>query len=149
MYARTSGTTGKPKLFRSPADRAGLKRAPARHGLRAAPSFDAFRGRVLGIGGASREETLADGTPAGAATGLIYETMPRLIRAKYVMPAEVFAIEDYELQIRGDRPACAAVRATSASSPPPTPPPSCACCTRSNAGPDRDPGRDWRPVAAR
>jgi hypothetical protein len=53
---------------------------------------------VLAIGGALREETLPDGTPAGAATGLIYETMPPLIRAKYVVPPAVFGIEDYELR---------------------------------------------------
>jgi hypothetical protein len=53
---------------------------------------------VLAIGGALREQTLGDGTPAGAATGLIYATMPRLVRAKYMVPAEVFEIEDYELR---------------------------------------------------
>ncbi|HEX6103450.1 MAG TPA: GH3 auxin-responsive promoter family protein, partial [Alphaproteobacteria bacterium] len=60
--------------------------------------IDAFRGRVLGIGGPRCEERLPEGTPAGAVTGLIYETMPRGLRAKYVVPAPVFAIEDYELK---------------------------------------------------
>src|SRR5690606_9205310 len=54
--------------------------------------------RLLAIGGARCEERLPDGTPAGATTGLIYDTMPPLIRAKYVVPAEVFALADYELR---------------------------------------------------
>ena len=36
--------------------------------------------------------------PAGATTGLIYETMPRLMRAKYVIPTEVGAIADTALK---------------------------------------------------
>jgi hypothetical protein len=45
-----------------------------------------------------REETLADGRPAGSATGLIYETMPAAVKAKYIIPPEVFAIADPELK---------------------------------------------------
>ncbi|HUL83219.1 MAG TPA: GH3 auxin-responsive promoter family protein, partial [Gammaproteobacteria bacterium] len=99
MYARTSGTTGQPKLVPVTSD--GL--ATLQHAQRVFSyvqhrQLHAFRGRVLAIGGALREETLPDGTPAGSATGLIYATMPRLIRHKYVVPAEVFEIEDYELR---------------------------------------------------
>ena len=99
MYARTSGTTGEPKLV--PVTRDVV--ATLRHAQRVFSyvqhrQLDAFRGRVLAIGGALREETLPDGTPAGSATGLIYATMPRPIRHKYVVPAEVFEIEDYELR---------------------------------------------------
>jgi len=99
MYARTSGTTGEPKLV--PVTRDVV--ATLRHAQRVFSyvqhrQLGAFRGRVLAIGGALREETLPDGTPAGSATGLIYATMPRPIRHKYVVPAEVFEIEDYELR---------------------------------------------------
>lgn len=99
MYARTSGTTGAPKYV--PVTRAvlrGLKRAQRIMAAVQHTELDAFRGRVLGIGGPRCEERLADGTPAGAVTGLIYQTMPRALRAKYVVPAPVFAIEDYELK---------------------------------------------------
>jgi hypothetical protein len=99
MYARTSGTTGEPKLV--PVTHQVV--ATLRHAQRVFSyvqhrELGAFRGRVLAIGGALREETLPDGTPAGSATGLIYATMPRPIRQKYVVPAEVFEIEDYELR---------------------------------------------------
>jgi hypothetical protein len=99
MYARTSGTTGQPKLI--PVTGAVIE--TLRHAQRAFSyvqhrQLGAFRGRVLAIGGALREETLPDGTPAGSATGLIYATMPPSIRHKYVLPAEVFEIENYALR---------------------------------------------------
>ena len=99
LYARTSGTTGAPKYIPvTPAALRGLKRAQRAMAYVQHAELDAFRGRVLGIGGARCEELLADGTPAGSATGLIYETMPRLLQAKYVIPPEAFAIEDYDLK---------------------------------------------------
>lgn len=99
MYARTSGTTGKPKLIPVTQESLrGLTDAQRAFSYVQHRALGAFRGRLLAIGGALREEVLRDGTPAGATTGLIYDTMPALIRAKYVVPAEVFAIEDYELR---------------------------------------------------
>lgn len=99
MYAKTSGTTGKPKLIPvTPEVVADLAAAQSAFSYVQHRELDAFRGPVLAIGGAVREETLPDGTPAGAATGLIYETMPALIRAKYVVPPAVFGIEDYALR---------------------------------------------------
>jgi hypothetical protein len=99
MYARTSGTTGKPKLIPVTTEvAADLAAAQSVFSYVQHRELDAFRGPVLAIGGAVREETLPDGTPAGAATGLIYETMPALIRAKYVVPPAVFGIEDYALR---------------------------------------------------
>jgi GH3 auxin-responsive promoter len=99
MYARTSGTTGKPKLIPiTPDVVTTMRRAQRAFSYVQHRDLRAFRGRVLAISGALREETLHDGTPAGSATGLIYETMPPLIRAKYVVPTEVFALEDYELR---------------------------------------------------
>jgi hypothetical protein len=99
LYARTSGTTGAPKYIPvTAAALRGLKRAQRAMAFVQHAELDAFHGRVLGIGGARCEELLGDGTPAGSATGLIYETMPRLLRAKYVVPPETFAIEDYDLK---------------------------------------------------
>ena len=99
MYARTSGTTGKPKLIPVTTDIVqGIKGAQRAMAYVQHTSFDAFRGRVLALAGALREDSLPDGTPVGAATGLIYRTMSRLIRSKYVLPTEVFEIEDYELR---------------------------------------------------
>ncbi len=99
MYARTSGTTGEPKLVPVTHDVVRtLRHAQRIFSYVQHRQLGAFRGRVLAIGGALREDTLPDGTPAGSATGLIYATMPRPIRHKYVVPAEVFEIEDYELR---------------------------------------------------
>lgn len=99
MYARTSGTTGQPKHI--PVTRSTLKQFRAAQQAMAFPphaAYGAFRGRILGFGGAAREEALSNGVPAGSTSGLIYETMPYLLRANYVVPAEVFGIEDYELK---------------------------------------------------
>jgi hypothetical protein len=99
MYARTSGTTGKPKLI--PITNGvirGIRRAQRAVAYVQHRDFGAFRGRVLALAGAVREETLPDGTPAGATTGLIYQNTSPLIRAKYVLPAQVFAIDDYDLR---------------------------------------------------
>ena len=101
MYARTSGTTAEPK--RVPVTERSLdamkraQRAMAYAQHRACPLFS---GKILALGGAMREETLPDGTPAGSVTGLIYETMPRVVRHKYVVPPEVFAIKDADLKYR-------------------------------------------------
>jgi|CXWL01.1.fsa_nt_gi hypothetical protein len=101
MYARTSGTTGKPKYIpvtprvRSQAIAAQRAMSFVQH-----RAVRAFKGKILGFGGSMREESLPDGTPAGAASGLIYSTMPRFMRAKYVLPAALFALEDYELKYR-------------------------------------------------
>ena len=98
MYARTSGTTGAPKLVPvTPTVLAGLRRAQ-RAMAYAQYRAGVFSGKILAIAGTSREVTLAGGVPAGATTGLIYETMPRLMRAKYVIPTEVGAIADTALK---------------------------------------------------
>jgi len=99
MYARTSGTTGEPKLVPVTPDVVdALRHAQRVFSYVQHRELGAFSGRVLAIGGALREETLPDGTPVGSATGLIYATMPQPIRHKYVVPAEVFEIHDYELR---------------------------------------------------
>jgi GH3 auxin-responsive promoter len=99
MYARTSGTTAEPKrlpvTLRSLGQMKRAQRAMAYVQHRACPLF---AGRILALGGPKCEETLPDGTPAGSVTGLIYETMPAVVRRKYVVPPEVFAIEDAELK---------------------------------------------------
>ncbi|MBS0538346.1 MAG: GH3 auxin-responsive promoter family protein [Proteobacteria bacterium] len=99
MYARTSGTTAEPKRLpvtvRTLEQMKRAQRAMAYVQHRACPMF---AGRVLAVAGATREETTPDGTPAGSVTGLIYETMPWVVRRKYVVPPEVFSIENAELK---------------------------------------------------
>ncbi len=99
MYARTSGTTGRPKYI--PVTATTLRQARAAQRAMAFPpyrSVGAFGGRVLGIGGAAEEERMPNGVIAGAVSGLIYRTMPGPLRASYALPAEVFDVEDYELK---------------------------------------------------
>ena len=99
FYARTSGTTGQPKAI--PVTRRvlrDLKRAQRAMAFVQHRDSDAFAGCLLAIGGALCEERLQDGTMAGAVSGLIYGTMPAMVRAKYVLPPAVFAIDDYELR---------------------------------------------------
>jgi hypothetical protein len=101
MYARSSGTTGAAKYIPVTADSLAQMRA-AQRALAYVQhrALRAFSGKVLGIGGSAGEEMLVNGVAAGATTGLIYETMPRAMRAKYVVPPDVFAIEDYEERYR-------------------------------------------------
>jgi GH3 auxin-responsive promoter len=99
FYARTSGTTGQPKAI--PVTRRvlhDLRRAQRAMAFVQHRAADAFAGSLLAIGGALCEERLPDGTMSGAVSGLIYGTMPALVRAKYVLPPAVFAIDDYELR---------------------------------------------------
>ncbi|MCB1498826.1 MAG: GH3 auxin-responsive promoter family protein [Bauldia sp.] len=98
MYARTSGTTGAPKLIPvTPKVLASLRRAQRAMAF-AQHRLGVFDGKVLAIAGTSREVVLPGGIAAGATTGLIYETMPRLMRQKYVIPNEVGAIADATLK---------------------------------------------------
>ncbi|MDP3801077.1 GH3 auxin-responsive promoter family protein [Brevundimonas sp.] len=99
MYARTSGTTAAPKYLPvTPTGLAQMKRAQRVMSFVQHRACRLFSGRILALGGARCEETLAGGVPAGSVTGLIYETMPAVVRRKYVVPPEVFSIADAELK---------------------------------------------------
>ncbi|CAL4867343.1 hypothetical protein MMA231_01596 [Asticcacaulis sp. MM231] len=99
MYARTSGTLSAPKLI--PITPSALKRVVK---VQAAMAYaylqacDMYSGKILLLSGATHEDSLGDGTPIGSVTGLIYETMPKAIRQKYVVPAEVFSIDNAALK---------------------------------------------------
>lgn len=99
QYARSSGTTGSPKYVPvTPGVLSQLKRAQRAMAFAQHEALRAFSGRIVGLVGSRCEEMLVDGTPAGATTGLIYATMPRFMRAKYLIPPAVFDIADYELK---------------------------------------------------
>lgn len=96
-YQRTSGTSDQPKNI--PLTAAGLHRIRQSQQLSAfAQSRDVgvFRGKIFGITGAAVEGKMPGGTPYGSASGLIYENQSRIVRTKYVLPAAISAIEDYE-----------------------------------------------------
>ncbi len=97
MYARTSGTTGAPKYVPVPAAAiAGLKRAQRIFAHSQYTGSGIHGGRILAVGSPAVEGHLGGGAPYGSTTGLIYQSMPRLIRGKYVLPAELFGIADYD-----------------------------------------------------
>jgi hypothetical protein len=100
MYAQTSGTTGKPKLI--PIVPEVLKAYRWSQGVQSFLQFEAdpsaFYGHLLGIVSPATEGVRESGMPYGSASGHIYENMPALARTKYVVPAKVFDITDYELK---------------------------------------------------
>ncbi len=100
LYAQTSGTTGKPKLI--PYLQSTLDAHRRSQGAQAYIQYrkvpGAYSGRLLPIVSPAVEGALASGRPFGSASGHVYKNMPRLARAKYVLPYEVFEIEDYDLK---------------------------------------------------
>ena len=96
-YHRTSGTLGKPKDI--PVTAAGLRRIKNNQRLLAhtlALGTRAFEGKVFGITGQAVEGRMAGGTAFGSASGLLYKRHSRLVRRRYVLPAETADIGDYE-----------------------------------------------------
>ena len=100
MYARTSGTTGHAKLV--PVLRTTIREYKRSQAIQSYVQFSsdpaAYYGRLLAIVSPSEEGTLDSGTPYGSTSGFMYENMPAVARAKYVIPSEVFGITDYELK---------------------------------------------------
>jgi sterol desaturase/sphingolipid hydroxylase (fatty acid hydroxylase superfamily) len=100
LYAQTSGTTGTPKHL--PLTRTALALQQRSQRLfsflqhRAVPG--AYAGRLLAIVSPAVEGYLPGGSPFGSASGHLHASMPRLLRRKYVVPPEVFAVEDYALR---------------------------------------------------
>jgi len=100
FYARTSGTTGAPRHIpmtsRSLKEQQRAQRLFAYVQHHAVP--DAYDGKILAIVSPAVEGHLPTGTPYGSTSGHLYRSMPRLARLKYAIPAEVFALENYELK---------------------------------------------------
>ncbi len=100
MYNQTSGTTGAPKYI--PLLPKALARAGRLQKLFALIQYDycpqGFQGRLLGLVSPAIEGRMSSGIPFGSASGLIYRNMPRLARAKYVLPYEVSEIADYGIK---------------------------------------------------
>ena len=96
-YNRTSGTVAEPKNI--PVTAAGLTRIRRNQQL-GAYAFSRwpglFGGKVFAISGAAVEGHMPGGTPFGSASGLLYQRQPKILRARYVLPAELSAVEDYE-----------------------------------------------------
>ena len=100
MYAITSGTTGDPKYI--PILASTVKQLKNNQQLfsyfqhQQVPS--AFTGKLLGIMGAAVEGRRDSGRPYGSVSGLMYHSMPKYLKSKYVLPECVFSIDDYDLK---------------------------------------------------
>lgn len=100
MYAQTSGSTGAPKFIPITPSLLAIHRTEQKifsylqH--RACPA--AFTGRTLGIMGAAVEDTLDSGHAVGSVSGHLYRSMPRLVKARFVVPPEVSTVADHELK---------------------------------------------------
>jgi hypothetical protein len=100
FFNKTSGTTAEPKLIPvTETALLGLKRSQS---LMIYYQYlnrkDAFNGRVVGIASPAEEEMSEYGIPIGAASGHFYKGMSKMVQKKYLLPYEVFEIEDYELK---------------------------------------------------
>ncbi len=96
-YNRTSGTTGIPKDV--PVTEQTLDETRASSQLSAyvlARQSEILRGNVFAIGGSAEEERSVRGMPIGSASGLLYRQQSRFVRSRYVLPPEVFDIDDIE-----------------------------------------------------
>ena len=100
MYAQTSGTTDTPKYVPILEDTiSDYKRSQKIFSYALHTSIPGvYDGKIMGIVSPAVEGNLETGTPFGSMSGLIYKSMPSIVRSKYVVPAEVFEIEDYELK---------------------------------------------------
>jgi hypothetical protein len=98
FYAQTSGTTGQPKYIPITPSMLAMQRDEQRLfsylQFRACP--EAFAGKALGIMGAAVEGHLDTGQAVGSVSGHLYESLPALVRSRFVVPPEVLAIDDYQ-----------------------------------------------------
>lgn len=100
FYAQTSGTTGEPKYI--PITPATLKMHRDEQSLfsylqyRACP--EAFSGKALGIMGAAVEGHLDSGHVVGSVSGNLYQSLPKIIQSRFVLPPAVAGIVNYDLK---------------------------------------------------
>jgi len=98
MYAQTSGTTDKPKLI--PIFDETVKNYKKSQWVstyaqyKKVPSM--FEGKILAIVSPATEGKLESEVPYGSLSGLLYRNIPKIIRSKYVLPYEIFDLEDYD-----------------------------------------------------
>ena len=99
-YARTSGTTGRPKDI--PLNTAHLAALRRIHQTSVAfqhrTCSEAFAGAILAIVSPAIEGFMPNGKPFGSASGMVAGNTPRLVQQKFVLPSAVLAIADSRLK---------------------------------------------------
>lgn len=96
-YNQTSGTVAEPKNI--PLTQSGLDRISRLQRLAAyalSRNTSALGGKVFVVSGAAHEGTMPAGTPYGSASGLLYASQGALLQRRYVLPASVSDITDYD-----------------------------------------------------
>ena len=99
FYNRTSGTVATPKDI--PITKPALARIKGLQRLTAyvmATKTSMLTGKVFSITGAAIEGAMPGGTPFGSASGLLNANQSRLIRRRYVLPAELSDVADNDVR---------------------------------------------------
>lgn len=100
FYAQTSGTTSKPKHIPVTSSMLAMHRDEqalfSYLQYRACPA--AFEGKAFGIMGAAVEGHLDSGHVVGSVSGHLYQSLPRSVRSRFVVPPDVLGIADYDLK---------------------------------------------------
>jgi len=98
FYVLTSGTTGRSKKI--PILKSSIGHYKQSQQLLAYAMYQvipsAYKGKILAMVSPAREGLLDTGSPYGSMSGLIYQSMPRTLKTKYVVPPHVFEMDDYE-----------------------------------------------------
>ena len=100
FYAQTSGTTSKPKHIPVTASMLAMHREEQAlfSYLQYRACRAAFDGKAFGIMGAAVEGHLDSGHVVGSVSGHLYQSLPRSIRSRFVVPPDVLGIADYDLK---------------------------------------------------
>ena len=100
FYAQTSGTTGKPKYI--PITSTGLAMYRQEQALFSYLQYQVcptgFTGKALGVMGAAVEGYLDSKHAVGSVSGHLYQSLPKIIQSRFVLPPSVSNIADYELK---------------------------------------------------
>jgi len=100
MFNTTSGTTAEPKFI--PVTHGGQKlvgrlmRKWLEHSIADHPAM--FNQNIVILTGAAVEGHCECGTPFGSASGMIGDSLPKSIKNKFAVPADVFEINDYSVR---------------------------------------------------
>ena len=99
FYNTTSGTTSKPKLIPVSAEYfsnayTGLTRLWLYSCLKDNP--DIYNGKSLSAVAAAEEGRVADGTPYGSISGMVYQNIPNVLKSTHSTPYPVVCIKDYQ-----------------------------------------------------
>lgn len=100
FLARTSGTTGEPKLVPITKRFVGRQKQLTRAWMAAASSAHSgvLDHSALGIVSPAIDSVTDGGLPIGSSSGMIYRSTPAVLRRRYAIPEPVFSVSDYDVR---------------------------------------------------